>query len=136
MLVTLLSASRVSDITNLRVNYLTKHSSVYKFAVPHWTKTCQRGKKPHPNMKFYKFPGDNKLCVCKAIDSYLERRNVWGVGENKFLVSHIKSHKPVSPSAVYRWQRQVLAMAGIDTEGFKAHSTRSASLSKAEASSS
>ena len=132
MLLSLLSASRVSEITNLRVDYLTKHSSVYIFAIPHLTKTCRRAKKPHPNLKFYNFPGESKLCVCKAIDSYLERRNVWGVEESQFLVSHIKPHKPVSPSTVSRWLGQVLAMTGINTEVFKVRSTRAASSSKAE----
>ena len=121
MLLSLLSASRVSEITNLRVDYLTKHSSIYTFAIPHLTKTCRRDKKPHPNLKFYNFPGDNKLCVFKAIDSYLERRKVWGVGESQFLVSHIRRHKRVSPSTVSRWLRQVLAMVSIDTEVFKVH---------------
>ena len=78
MSLSLLSTSRVSGITNLRVDYLTKHSSVYIFAISHLTKTCRRGEKPHPNLKFYNFPGDSKLCVCRAIDSYLERRNAWG----------------------------------------------------------
>ena len=95
-------------------------------------KICQRDKKPHPNLKFYNSPDDSKLYVCKAIDSYLERGNVWGVGESQFLVSHIKPHKLVSPSTVSRWLGQVFAMAGIETEVFKAHSTRSASSSKAE----
>ena len=92
MLLSLLSASRVSEIINLRVDYLTKHSSVYTFVTPHLTKTCRRGKKPHPNLKFYNFPGDNKLCVCKAIDSYLERRNAWGLGNTSFssvILNHI-----------------------------------------------
>ena len=132
MLLSLLSASRVSEIINLRVDYLTKHSSVHTFAIPHSKKTCRRGKEPHPNLKFYNFPGDSKLCVCKAIDSYLERRNIWGFGESQFLVGHIKPHKLVSPSTVSRWLGQVLAMAGINTDVFRAHTTRSASSSKAE----
>ena len=131
-MLSLLSVSRVSEIPNLRVDYLTKHSSVYTFAIPHLTKTCRRGKKPHPNLKFYNFPGDSKLCVCKAIDSYLERRNVWGVEESQFLVSHIKPHKPLSLSTVSRWLGQVHAMAGINTQVFKGHSTRAAASSKAE----
>ena len=114
------------------MDYLTKNSSVYTFAIPHLTKTFRKSKKPHPNLKFYNFPGDSKLCVCKAIDSYLERRNVWGVEESQFLVSHIKPHKPVSPSTVSRWLGKVLVMTSINTEAFKAHSTRSASSSKAE----
>ena len=79
-------------------------------------KICQRDKKPHPNLKFYNFADDSKLYVCKAINSYLERGNVWGVGESQFLVSHIKPHKLVSPSTVSRWLGQVLAMASIKTE--------------------
>ena len=35
MLLSLLSASRVSEITNLRVDYLTRHSSLYTFPIPH-----------------------------------------------------------------------------------------------------
>ena len=58
--------------------------------------------------------------------------NVWRVKESQFIVSHIKPHKPVSPSRVSRWLGQVLAMTGINTEGFKAHLTRSLSSSKAE----
>ena len=116
----------------MRVDYLTKNSSVYTFAIPHLTKTFRKSKKPHPNLKFYNFPGDSKLCVCKAIDSYLERRNVWGVEESQILVSHITPHKPVSPSTVSRWFGQVLAMAEINTDVFKAHSTGALSSSKTE----
>ena len=65
--------------------------------VSQMTKTCYMHKKPHPNIKLYDFPGDDKLCVCKTIYTYLERCNVWGIGESQFLVSHIKPHRPVSP---------------------------------------
>ena len=41
MLLALLPASRVSEVTNLRVDYLTKHSSVYTYAVPHLTRACE-----------------------------------------------------------------------------------------------
>ena len=125
MLLSFLFVSRVSDITNLRVDYLTKDSSVYTFAIPHLTTTCRRSKKSHPKLKFYNFSGDNKVCVCNAIDSYLERHNVWEVEESWFLVSHFKRHKLVSMSTVSRWLGQVLALAGINTEVFKAYSTRS-----------
>ena len=132
MLLSLLSTSKISEITNLRVDYSTQHSSVYTFTILHLTKTCRRGKKPYPNLKFCNFPGDSKLCVCKAIDSYLKRRNFWGAGESQFLVSHIKPHKPVSPSTVTGWLEQVIAMVDINIEMFKMRSTRSASSSKAE----
>ena len=133
ILLAILSASRVSEITNLNTEYLTKSPSVYIFAVAHLTKTCKKDKKPHPNFKFYSFPHEEKLCVCRAIDSYMKRRLAWGVKETQLLVSHISPHQPVCSSTVSRWLVQLLSMAGVNTEMFKGHSTRSASTSKAEA---
>ena len=118
-MLSLLSVSRVSEIPNLRVDYLTKHSCVYTFAIPHLTKTCRRGKKPHPNLKFYHFPGGSKLCICKAIDSYLERRNVWGVGKSQFLVSNIKPHELVSLSTVSRWLGKFLQWPVLTQKFFR-----------------
>ena len=135
MLLALLSTSRISGVTHLGMYYFTNHSSEITPFLPTW-RTCQRSKKPQPNLKFYNFQGDSNLCVCKAIASYLQKRLrswglVWGVEESQF-VSHIKQHKPVSASAVSMGLGQVLTMAGIYTEVFKEHSTRSASSSKAE----
>ena len=66
------------------------------------------------------------------------RREGWGAGgcggggESRFFISHIKPHKPVSPSTVL-WLVQVLAMAGIDMEGFHAvHSLLSSEVLLAE----
>ena len=59
-------------------------------------------------------------------------RGCGGGGERQFFISHIKPHKPVSPSAVM-WLVQVLAMAGIDMEGFHAaHSLLSSEVLLAE----
>ena len=109
------------------MDYLTKISSDYTFVVPHLSQTCQRGKKPHPNLKFYNFFNDKEFCVSKAIDSHLEKRNAWGLGECQCI-----SHKNRCLRLQFLWLGQVLAMTGIDPEGFKAHSTRSASSPKAE----
>ena len=46
-------------------------------------------------------------------------------------LSFIKPHKEVATSSVSRWIVQVLNLAGINTNMFKGHSTRSASSSKA-----
>ena len=43
----------------------------------------------------------------------------------------VKPHKPVSASTVGRWIKETLKAAGINTATYKAHSTRSASTSKA-----
>ena len=114
MLLSLLSASRVSEITNLRVDYLTKHSSVYTFAILHLTKTYQKVKKAQPNLKFYNFPGDSNLCVCKAIDSL--KGVIFGGLRNPNFLSTMLKHINRCLRQVSRWLGQVLAMASIDTE--------------------
>ena len=56
----------------------------------------------------------------------------WGVVESQLLVRNIRPHKPVFLSTASKWLGQVLAIAGVDAEAFKTHSTRSASSSKAD----
>ena len=79
---------------------------------PHLTQTCQRGKRPNHNQKFYNFPRDNNS-VKQSIHIL---NGVWRVGESQF-VSHIKTHKPAS--SVSRWLGQVLAMPGIENRKFR-----------------
>ena len=50
------------------------------------------------------------------------------------FISFIKPHGAVTASTIGRWIKIVLGEAGIDTSIFTAHSTRSASTSKAAAS--
>ena len=106
-------ASKVSEITNLGVDYLKKTFICLHICCWPFDKDLSIGEKNHPNLKFYNFPGDNKLCVCKAIDSYTERCKFLGVEETQFLVSQIKPHKPKSPSIVSRWLGQVLITTSI-----------------------
>jgi len=56
-----------------------------------------------------------------------ERRN----NETFLLLGLVKPHKPVKSCTIARWMVEILSLAGIDTSTFKAHSTRSASSSKA-----
>lgn len=50
--------------------------------------------------------------------------------EKKLFLSYVKPHKPVTTSTIGRWIVSVLTASGVDAE-FKAHSTRSASVSQA-----
>ena len=52
----------------------------------------------------------------------------------KLFVSYIKPYGAVTASTIGRWIKTLLERAGIDTKQFSAHSTRSASTSKAAAS--
>ena len=47
------------------------------------------------------------------------------------FISYVRPHKPVSRDTISRWTEQTLRLCGIDTKVLTAHSTRSASVSKA-----
>jgi len=66
-------------------------------------------------------------------NGYLKRTSQWRM-ENKatqLFLSTLKPHNPVSRDTIARWLKQTLYAAGINTDTFTAHSTRSASSSKA-----
>lgn len=130
ILLALTSASRAHEIAYLDIDYLVQHNSVYSFRFIHLTKTA-RIKKPRPDLTFFPFPEDSKLCVCKCIDEYITRSKSLRGKETRLLISYIKPHNVVGPSTVSRWITDFLTLSGIDTNKFSGHSTRSASSSKA-----
>ena len=72
------------------------------------------------------------MCVCNHIELYIKKTEVIRQKETQLLISYIKPHKAISTSTVSRWVMSMLSAAGIDTKTFTAHSTRSASSSKAK----
>jgi hypothetical protein len=75
-----------------------------------------------------------KLDAVRCMAHYLERTKSWRKDksrESQLFLSLVGTHKPVSVCTVSRWMKDFLALAGIDTEIFKAHSARGASTSKA-----
>lgn len=130
MLLALASASRASEICHLDIKYLVKHQSGYSFSLSRPTKVQKPGN-PIPNIKYFKFTESKSLCVCHTIDMYLDRSKSWRKGETQLLLSYVNPHNKVQTDTVSRWIKEVIALAGIDTSVFKAHSTRAASTSKA-----
>ena len=81
------------------------------------------------------FPQDTRLCPVACFKQYIKstsklRATTDNDPRNLFL-SYIKPHRPVSPSTIARWIRELLAEAGIDVSIFKAHSVRGASTTAA-----
>jgi len=68
--------------------------------------------------------------VCDCIDSYLDRSKKRT--DSQLLLSFNSPYKPISPKTVSRWITDILELSGIDTNKFKAHSTRSAASYKAK----
>ena len=82
MLLALIAINRGSELKLLNLNYLSKYSSRYSFAVRHTVKHSKEGKIPPP-MVFYKFQEDARVCPVTTINSYIDRTKSWRVKTNK-----------------------------------------------------
>ena len=76
------------------------------------------------------FLDDKKLCVVRYLRQYILRTKYLKGTSSKLFVSYKQPHKEVSKETVARWVRIGLALCGVNTSIFMAHSTRSASVSK------
>ena len=87
-------------------------------------------KEPTVNIKAY--PPDRRLFVYTVYEDYVFRTKLFRGKHEPLLLSYVKPHQPVSRDTISRWIKVVMAKANIDTTIFKAHSVRSASVSKAK----
>ena len=88
-------------------------------------------------MTFSLFMAEPSLCVVQTTRDYLTRSLSWrnrsDLERNQLLLSYVEPHKPVVSCTIAGWLVSLLKEAGINTEQFRAHSTRRASTSKAKA---
>ena len=88
-------------------------------------------------LTFQIFDEDPHLCVVRAIRDYLNRSSKWrergDIGRHQLMLIFVEPHKSVVSCTVEAWLVRMLCCAGINTKDFKAHSTRGASTSKAQA---
>lgn len=131
-LLALSAALRVSAIQHLNIDFMARSESSYTFYFNKLHKSWKRGKSP-PTVTYQAYPQDTDLCVVKTLDEYIDRTKGWRSTKDfsQLLLSTTAPHKPVVSSTISGWLKKLLARAGIDTSVFKAHSTRSASSSKA-----
>lgn len=135
ILMALTSASRVSALHHLDIRYmvLTETQCTFTFSKLH--KSWKKGATP-PAVTFYAYKANENLCVVSTIKEYINRTKEWRIRDNQsqLLLSFINPHREVVSSTIAGSIKNLLCSAGINTEVFKAHSTRSASTSKAGAS--
>ncbi|KAJ8034638.1 hypothetical protein HOLleu_21560 [Holothuria leucospilota] len=71
------------------------------------------------------------LTSAQRVQSYIQRTsNIRGT-ERYLLISYKKPYKRVTTSTIARWIKEVMKAAGINTNLYKAHSTRAAATSAA-----
>ena len=75
---------------------------------------------------------DTSICIVETLKEYVLRTKKLRREESRLFISFQKPHKAASKDTISRWIKFVLQESGIDTEIFKSHSTRAASVSYAK----
>jgi len=134
ILMALTCASCVSELQALDLHFRHYKPNGVLFKLATLTKECQLGA-PLKEIFFAPFTQDSNLCVVKCLKHYEHRtescRTVLPDQASPLFLSHIQPHKPVTAQRLAHWIKDLLKVAGIDTNVFKAHSVRGASTSAA-----
>lgn len=110
---------------------MTLTESNCSFCISKPVKQTRPGTHVH-DLVFQAYFNDSGLCIVECLQEYVTHTKPLRGEETQLLISFVKPHKAVSKDTIARWVRCVLANAGIDTNQFGAHSTRSVSTSAAK----
>ncbi len=133
-LMAITAPKRSSELGLLDLNFSKRHPEGITFSLPGMTKTSSEVR----TVFFASFPSTNAICVTTTLVAYLNRTTQARehlssdtTVPNPLFLSYHRPYKPVKPCSIARWIKKFIGSAGINTEIFKAHSTRSASTTKA-----
>ena len=130
MLLALSSALRASSIQHL--NFMAKTKSCYNFCFNKLDKSLRKGKTPSAVI-YQEYTQSESLWIVKTFRTlFCTNRDVaiW----RRALPTFVNFHPTSQTSGFFnkiRMLKSILVKSGVDTGVFKAHSTRSASTSKA-----
>lgn len=131
MLMLLTSCQRVQTLATLKLGDLfwAPDGRSATFRLTELLKHSRRG--TLGLIHFTEFCASRDLCVITVLKEYLARtRDIRKGNKDALFISHRRPFDRVKKEALSGWIRTVLAMAGVDTSAFKAHSVRGASASK------
>jgi hypothetical protein len=137
LLVTLLARTapdRSSDLAKKDLRFRVYHPEGVSFKLPGLSKTSKPGDSPKSSFHA-SFGEDKDLCPVNCLKCYEDNTKDFRPNDinqnNKLFLSYIIPHNPVTSSTLARWIKDMLQLAGIDTETFSAYSIRGASTSEA-----
>ena len=130
MLIALLAAQRAQSIHLLNLDCMVKKESEIVFKFKELLKQSRPGNADHV-LKLKAYAPDKRLCIVNYLNEYVNRTEQIRGQERALFISHQKPHKKVTKATISRWIKQTMSAAGIDTDVYKAHSTRAAASSAA-----
>ena len=130
ILILLVSSQRRQTVHSLDLRHLCVEEDKYIFdTVEHMKTSSPR----NPRIEIARYEPDVSICPFTYLKAYINTTKFLRKDETKLFVSYVRPHKPVSRDTISRWTKETLHLCGVDTKVFSAHSTRSASVSKASA---
>jgi len=134
-LLALVNADRRSDLAALDRDQIKWTPDGVEFTVVQLTKTRSQKQSSSPRKVVYASFQDNKeICPATVLRDYIQRTadQVESLtGQQPLFVTSKKPFHRARPGTIGHWIKDVLQLAGINTQTFSAHSTRSASASLA-----
>jgi len=132
MLLLLVTAQRKQTLLLLDVLQLQLTDSSCVFQLTGLVKTS-RPSDPKRSLVIKAYAPDRRLCIIFVLKEYLERTKLLRKQQTQLFISFKEPFKVVTGQTISRWILDTMAKAGINTNVFKPHSTRSAAVSKADA---
>jgi len=130
-LMALSNADRCSDLAALDRDYMRWTPTGVHFTVVQLTKTRSSG--PPRTVYYSALPNDRDICPVTNLRQYIEMTAsyVSTMAPKPVFITSKKPFRRARPATLGHWIKDTLKLAGVDTERYTAHSTRSASTSQA-----
>ena len=128
-LFTVLLGQRVQTITFLDIDFMKVSFLGLEIVFNKLLKTSRDGH--HLPKTILPRWSDQALCPVSLFEFYIQRTQHIRGQEKQLLITSVNPHHKASRDSVARWIRDALKAAGIDTDYYKAHSSRGAAVSKA-----
>lgn len=127
-LIALTTAPRAQTLMSLSLDHVLFGDNIIQFFFPCLLKTTRSGRPNNFVLKLEHYP-DEALCVGHTLIYYVKQTEK--LRKSKQLLISYVTYNAVCTSTIARWLKTVLSLVGIDSDLFKAHSYRSASVSAA-----
>ena len=133
-LLAIVSSQRVQSLHALDLKYYTETRSSITFTIVKLLKHSKPSNKVNNTIVFKDYRENTKICPVLHIKHYIQRTKSLR-NSSQLSINPQKPHGPISKDSLSRWIKLTLSKAGINTNIYKAHSTRAASTSAAAAAS-
>lgn len=127
-LVALVTAHRAQTLSLIKVNNIVRVREGLEIKIEDRIKTSGVNR-TQPVLRLPRFTERPSLCVASCIETYLEKTKAIRGNEQQLFLTIKNPVRAATTQTICRWIKWSLEQSGLDTNVFKAHSTRHASTS-------